>query len=210
MKIIILAIILVLGFIKCIDNSSTNDKNRKGSVMGTFSINSLPNFYLERKTAQVEIDTLGYFFIANPPINKGKLIAEIENAEIFHYYPNGGRLRETTRFCSAKVKPSGLEIIFQGSPNPYFNRIMTLSFSGTNVSAKYIMPTYENGQIINDCSIYTDSLHLDLDKYPVKKGDLLRGYLSYKGWKDCTIQKENNRIVGERLLYGGYFECKVE
>ena len=71
------------------------------------------------------------------------------------------------------------------------------------------MPSYKKDKIIKDCDIRTDSLHVTLNKYPVKKGDLIRGYLEYKGWKEC-ISGEKNEIVGEKLLYRGYFECIVE
>jgi hypothetical protein len=209
--------ILSLLFMQCTDKSSIKTKTERGndSVVGKVLVGDLPDFNLQRDTAQVEVDTLGYYFVKHPmeilQVNIANLKPVVENAEIFDYnYTNGGRLRETTRFCFAKLTSTGFKITFHGSPSSRFNSVLTLGFVDSFVVANYTVPFYEKGQIIYKCHIRTDSLQVTLNKYPVVKGDLLRGYLYYDGLKQCTIQEDNNRVVGEMLKYRGYFECVVE
>jgi hypothetical protein len=205
--------ILSLLFMQCTDKSSIKTKTERGndSVVGKVLVSDLPDFNLQRDTAQVEVDTLGYYFMEYLSSNKTNLKLVVENAEIFDYnYTNGGRLRETTRFCFAKLTSTGFKITFHGSPTSRFNRVLTLGLVDSFVVAYYIMPSYTQGKVINDSHIRTDSLQVTLNKYPVVKGDLLRGYLYYDGFKQFAMQKDNNRVVGEMLKYRGYFECVVE
>jgi hypothetical protein len=203
-------LIIMLLFAQCTDSNPfvKKVKSKKASVVGNVSIAALPNFHLQRDTIAIEVDTLGYFIFGTPK-NKEKLKPVIETAEIFQQYPNG-TLRETLYFCKAKRSSDGFKVTLHGSPNYLFNRIMTLTFVDSFVLATYVTPHYREGKIINNCSIRTDSLHVTLNKYPLSKGDIIRGHLFYKGWKECTIAEEKNRIVGESLPYEGYFECKVE
>jgi hypothetical protein len=208
MKKWILIASISLIYTQCID-PNRKIRSNKNSVVGTVSITALLDFHLHKDTVQVEVDTLGYFFILNPPQNREKLRSAVKTAEIFMLYPNG-KLLSNINFCTAKSSNEGLKIVFQGSPNPLFNEIMTLVFVDSFALATHSIPFYEDGEIFYDCHLRTDSLHVKLNKYPVSKGDIIRGYLAYKGWKDCTIREDKNRMVGEPLSYEGFFECKVE
>jgi hypothetical protein len=213
MKKIIFFLGLPLLSICCNISPPTKVKSERllESVIGRVSVDKLPNFQLDKKKLLVQKDTLGYFFITNPPIEDKKLISAIQNTELFQYYPNG-RLEVPVKFCSAIQNKNGLKIVFQGSPNPLFNEVLSLVFVDSFVVAQHIIPRYkykDRGTVYN-CNIITDSLRLTLNKYPFQKGDKIRGYLAYKGWKECSIFEENNRIVGEKVNLFGYFECDVE
>lgn len=200
--------LIFLLFSSCI-NQWNEQRECKNAVIGHVSQSNIVGFNLQKDTLQVEMDPLGYFFRSNPARDSAKLKLVLKTAEIFDNYPNG-KLSTLMNFCNAKLVDDGFKITLHGSPNRLFNRILTLYFVDSFVLAQYRTPTYENGKIINNCHILTDSLDVKLSKYPVRKGDVIKGYLVYKGIKDCTITEERNRIVRESLNYDGYFECKVE
>jgi hypothetical protein len=204
---IILITFLSLSLIYCNENPLLPAQIERGrnSIVGKVSIEKLSKFSLKKDTLQVQVDTLGYFFIMNPPVDNKKFISAVQNVELFD-----GGLRTPIRFCSAVQSISGIKVTFQGSPNPLWNEVITLNIVDSFAIAQYIMPFYKKGMITYDCTLRTDSLHVTLDKYPVQKGDIIRGYLAYKGWKECTFREEDNRIVGRKNHREGYFECKVE
>jgi hypothetical protein len=200
--------LIFLLFSSCI-NVWNDQEIHKKVIVGHVSQQILEGFKLQKDTLLVEVDTLGFFFRFNPAEDSTKLKKVLKQAEIFDNYPNG-KLSTLMYFCKGTLDNQGFKITLHGSPNPLFNRILTLCFVDRFVIAKHRMPSYRGGKIIDNCQISTDLLEVKLSKYPVAKGDVIRGYLVYKGIKDCTIMEEENRIVREYLNYDGYFECKIE
>jgi hypothetical protein len=203
MKKAIVLYLAIFFFAQCKDRPVQEKKN---SSVGKLSINELPNFHLEKDTLQVEVDTLGYYFIANPPRDKENLKSVIRTAEVFHYYPNGS-LKTSLHFCNARWSHCQFKIVLHGSPSASFNEIMTFSFVDSFALVTHLIPFHRK---TGSCEMRTDSLQVTLNKYPVEKGDMVKGSFFYKGWKDCMILDGNHQRAGEPLIYGGFFECRVE
>ena len=214
MKQLLSSVIIILLFTQCDGNFGLKrEKDVKergtGSVMGTVSLDSLPNFHLKRDTVYAETDTLGYYIVTHLSNNvKSKPV--VVNAEISDcIYPNDQCLKTMIQFCKGQITDTGFKIVLHGSSISLFNEVLTLGFVDSFVIARNILPEYKDGQITYNCDYRTDSLRVKLSKYPVKKGDLVRGHLYYKAWKVCVLDLPKE-VVGEKLIYKGYFECIVE
>jgi hypothetical protein len=212
MKILLSISILILIFIRCGNKPTMDFKKERGrdSVVGKVVVRKLPLFHLKRDSFIVGLDTLGYYFRLISPSDEIKIITATENAELFSYDPNREAMRETIRFCSANQSLSGLKIFFQGGAHNQSNKTIQLCFVDSFVVGQYFIPFYDNKEIRYPLTVRTDSLHVILEKYPVRKGDLLRGFLYYKGWITSAKEEDNIIIAGKLEEFSGYFECKVE
>jgi hypothetical protein len=205
-------LLLILLNLSCYDSPHLIKSSKNStSITGQVSICNLPNFKLIKDTVLVSIDTLGYYYCLNYSGQKDKEFYVSTNAELYTYWPNGGKLRDYFKFCRAKINARELNIILNGSSSDNYNVIVTLTVVGDSVKARYEIPFYKEEGIEYRNDIITDSLELKLEKYPSNKGELLRGYVYYVGWNHSNKPNKNNSLYpGMKENFRGYFECKVE
>ncbi len=220
MKKEVLVMLLSVIFIQCFSNIKQKDSCNEATgsdIFGSMSISNLEGFKLKADSFLVKTDALGYYvekdtlgYYGIPDLSANDIKHVRRTAEIYECKYNNGQLLLSLNFCKAVVVEGGkLQVIIHGSANPRFNDVLTLDFIEHSVIATYIIPFYRNGMILHECDIKTGLLHVSLNKYPLKKGDLLRGSLSYKACKSC-VSGDKGQIVSEPLFYQGYFEAIIE
>ena len=161
------------------------EKERDGlrafaSVVGKVTVDKeLQGFSLQRDTLVVFTDTLGFYVHDKFDSGKSsKKFRTVQNVEINQIYPNG-KLLTTMKFGKARLNGEYLKITLHGSSDPTsFSQFINFDILDSNAIVNYKSPSYvnDNGQPFRR----NDSLHIVLDKFPKKKGDIVRGKFGYK------------------------------
>jgi len=223
------ALLLSMFFSLCEDYYETGESNRfnefrpRKAVARITVDTALNSFSLPKKTFRVVIDTMGYY-CTNVPDDDSALVKTVpQDAELYPSLVGNQYLKQAELpFCRVNLKDSSLKLTFHGTSIAALTTLLIMDCQNDTVRGDYQLYYHDGSKV---CTCRGDSVKLRLNKYPVKKGDTLKGHLEYHGEMLFVETKVSLRNEGYKLqsskdtfhvkilrptIYRGYFECKVE
>jgi hypothetical protein len=211
----ILELIFVLPFIfYCCDYRDKSEllgSRGYNSLKGKVNIDLLSNFHLTKDTLVVVLDSTGHI-VLNFHDGCKYLIQHrlIKSAELYKTLPKGKKSASRMNICIARKKQLGFIITLQEGVLNDSPETISLNIMDSIVDAKYIFSFYESGKTVNYFDVRTDYVRVTFEKYPLKKGDIIRGYLCFKGWKIQLDRNNKRQYEDDKIVIEGFFECKLE
>jgi hypothetical protein len=231
MRLSILFLIIIIHFIGCTDGVILSEKYSAynySEPTAIFINKNLRDTTIQKHYHSVFIDSLGYFCIGDlrdTGILSKSLLLQKSNVEIWsldnvkvpqqiYKLPTafkGNKIDCTNRSldvyhaCKSTLSNNELLIdIYRNKGNSRDN----FFFHCSNNKVICYYQRLRNGKLeIDPASIMTDSISLELNHYPVEKGDTLLGRFSYLGiWRNMR----DNHIRDYPYNCIGWFKCVVE